>query len=82
MRTPGETGSAISFNQVLRLVGYATGSALSAVILQASIPAGQLLPTNHGYTIAALLGSLLWIATAAIAFALPGRRPEQRTSPH
>ena len=33
---PEETGSAMSFNQVLRYVGYAVGSALSATILAAS----------------------------------------------
>ncbi|MZD03538.1 MFS transporter, partial [Streptomyces sp. SID5785] len=31
---PQETGSAMSFNQVVKYIGYSTGSALSAVILQ------------------------------------------------
>ena len=36
-----ETSSAMSFNQILRYVGYATGSALSAVLLQAQTAPGQ-----------------------------------------
>lgn len=70
---PGQTGSAISFNQVLRLVGYATGSALSAVILQAFTPHGSPLPTDPGYTTAALLAGLLWVLTGVGVLLLPGR---------
>lgn len=44
-----ETGSAMSFNQVVKYIGYSTGSALSAVVLQASTPLGSALPTDDGY---------------------------------
>ena len=67
-----ETGSAISFNQVARLLGYATGSALSAIVLQSATRAGSALPTNAGYTTAALVGVLLWAVCAVVAFVLPG----------
>jgi hypothetical protein len=36
---PDETGSAMSFNQVSRYVGYSLDGALSAVVLQAYTPA-------------------------------------------
>ncbi|MDH6113836.1 putative MFS family arabinose efflux permease [Kitasatospora sp. MAP12-15] len=65
-----ETGSAISFNQVLRYVGYSTGSALSAAMLQAHTPAGQLLPTGSGYQSAALLGCAVWVVTGAVTIVL------------
>lgn len=73
----GQTGSAISFNQVLRLIGYAIGSALSAVILQAATPPGSRLPTDHGYTTAALLGGALWLATGVCMLVLPGRNGQR-----
>ncbi|MDH6135627.1 putative MFS family arabinose efflux permease [Kitasatospora sp. MAA4] len=65
-----ETGSAISFNQVLRYVGYSTGSALSAAVLQAHTPAGRLLPTGSGYQSAALLGCAVWVVTGAVTIVL------------
>lgn len=68
----GQTGSAISFNQVLRLIGYATGSALSAVILQAFTPRSSALPTDRGYTTAALVAGLLWVLTGVGVLLLPG----------
>ncbi|MCW2606758.1 MAG: transporter, partial [Frankiales bacterium] len=76
-----ETGSAMSFNQVLRTIGFAAGSALSASVLQASTPAGEALPTDAGYTTSALLGCGLWALTAVLALVLPrggtdpGREP-------
>ncbi len=77
-----QTGSAISFNQVLRLIGYATGSALSAVILQVFTPVGATLPTDHGYTVAALLGGLLWGLAALCVLVLAGRgRPAHKNQP-
>ncbi|XDK88236.1 MFS transporter (plasmid) [Rhodococcus opacus] len=61
----GETGSAASFYQVLRYLGYSIGSALSATLLIANIPAGRDTPTDNGYSAAALFG----IAALAIALA-------------
>ena len=69
----GETGSAVSFNQVARLVGYAAGSALSAIVLEAATPGRGALPDDHGYTVAGLVGALLWVLTAAVAFVVPAR---------
>ena len=68
----GQTGSAISFNQVLRLVGYATGSALSAVILQGFTATGAAFPSDHGFTVAALLGGLLWVVAAVLVVGTTG----------
>lgn len=75
----GETGSAMSFNQVLKYVGYSLGSALSAVALQ---PAGNAaMPSNGDYQTAGLLGCGMWIATALVSHFLTRRprRPGFRT---
>jgi predicted MFS family arabinose efflux permease len=66
-----ETGSAMSFNQVLRYVGYSTGSALSATVLQAHTPAGSPYPTDRGYTVAALLGIGVLFVAGALSVLLP-----------
>jgi len=68
-----ETGSAMSFNQVLRYVGYSIGSALSATVLAAHTPSGQLLPTGSGYTSVALLGVGILVMTAVVSAVVPGR---------
>ncbi|MER5640212.1 MFS transporter [Kitasatospora sp. NPDC002227] len=68
-----ETGSAISFNQVLRYIGYSTGSALSAAVLQAHTPAGAVLPSGSGYPAAAWIGCAVSALAAVIAVVLPGR---------
>jgi MFS family permease len=71
-----ETGSAMSFNQVLRYVGFSTGSAASAAVLAAATPAGRALPDGGGYTTAALIGCSTWAVTGVLAVLLPrvGRR--------
>lgn len=53
-----ETASAMGLNQVVRAVGFSTGSAVGGLILAASTAAGGLLPTDRGYTIAAATGAL------------------------
>ncbi len=68
---PQETGSAMSFNQVLRTVGYSMGSALSATVLEANTRAGSMLPTVGGYRSAAALGLITSAATVVISFVLP-----------
>ncbi|MFB7663649.1 MFS transporter [Kitasatospora sp. NPDC056138] len=65
-----ETGSAISFNQVLRYVGYAVGSALSASVLQAHTAAGHVLPSGDGYGTAAAIGCAVFVAAAVVAVVL------------
>ena len=67
----GETGSATSFNQVLRTVGYSAGSALSATVLEAHTAAGQSLPDGAGYGVAAAIGCGVWILTAVLSYVLP-----------
>lgn len=69
----GETGSAISLNQVLRCVGYTIGSALSAAVLQAHTAAGHLLPAAGGYTAAAVTGCIAAALTVLVALVLVPR---------
>ena len=77
-----ETGSAMSFYQLARTVGYAAGSALSATLLVLSVPPGRHLPAGEGYSIAALACTAILTAALAVSllFALldPGRLPTQR----
>ncbi|WP_329455041.1 MFS transporter [Streptomyces sp. NBC_01497] len=68
---PQETGSATSFNQVIRYIGYAAGSTLSAVVLETHTAPGQSLPSGGGYTDAGLIACAMWVATAVAAFLLP-----------
>jgi MFS family permease len=70
----GETGSAMSFNQVLRYVGYCAGSAVSAAILTAHTPAGHRYPAATGYTAAAFIAAALWLASLVAGALLPPRR--------
>ncbi|MFF3574782.1 MFS transporter [Nocardia jiangxiensis] len=63
---PQETGSANSFYQVLRYVGYSVGSALSATLLVVHTPSGSNTPRENGYNAAAWTGIIaLVIAVAA-----------------
>ncbi len=73
---PEETSSAMSFNQVLRYVGYSTGSALCAAVLLAHTAPGAALPSNEGYHVAGLIGAGVWLLTAVVSVVLPlhGRR--------
>jgi len=61
-----ETGSAISFYQLIRSVGYSLASALSATVLVGYIHRGQHLPTNAGYSAAALI-DLAMLGCALVA---------------
>jgi predicted MFS family arabinose efflux permease len=70
---PHETGSAMSFNQVLRYVGYSTGSALSATILEIHTPQGASLPTDDGYGAIAFVGCGIWLASAVVSYVVPRR---------
>ena len=70
-----ETGSAISFYQLVRTVAYSIASALSATVLVFYIPAGRLLPSDAGYSAAAVVSIVVLSAAlaASILFAVPGR---------
>ena len=72
---PGETGSAMSLNQVLRYVGFSVGSALSGAVLEAATPEGSGLPTDVGYTWVVIVGVALCAATAMLTWLLPARTP-------
>jgi MFS family permease len=69
-----ETGSAISFYQLVRTVAYAIASALSATVLVLSTPAGQRLPANAGYSTAALVSTAVLVAAlvASTLFVMTG----------
>ncbi|MFF1918972.1 MFS transporter [Streptomyces sp. NPDC058221] len=76
---PRETGSAMSFNQVLRYIGYAVGSALSAAVLEGHTHTGAAYPASSGYTAVGLLSCGVWLATAVVAVAVPLLRRGRRT---
>jgi predicted MFS family arabinose efflux permease len=61
------TASAMGLNQVVRAVGFSTGSALGGLVLAASTPPGQLLPNSGGYTIAAWAGAAVTALSMGIA---------------
>jgi predicted MFS family arabinose efflux permease len=65
-----ETSSAMSFNQVVRSVGFSLGSALGGLVLAAGTNAGHLFPTNAAYTTAALIGIAAMALTAITSIAL------------
>ncbi|GAA2458649.1 MFS transporter [Streptomyces macrosporus] len=65
-----ETGSAMSFNHVVKYVGYSTGSALSAVVLLAHTGPGRDLPSNDGYGTVGLVACGVWVVTALLGLLL------------
>ncbi|MEW2549922.1 MFS transporter [Streptomyces sp. NPDC047002] len=75
-----ETGSATSFNQVIRYIGYAAGSTMSAVVLEAHTARGRDLPSGAGYTDGGLIACAMWIATALAAVMLPRLRARVATA--
>lgn len=72
-----ETGSALGFYQVVRFVGFAVGSGLSASVLAAYTPAGHALPQRAGVSVAMTVGAVV-CAVAALAGAClrPGADPK------
>jgi MFS family permease len=64
-----QTGSAISFYQLVRTVGYSIASALSATVLVLYIPAGRLIPGDAGYSAAAVV-SIVVLGAALVASSL------------
>jgi predicted MFS family arabinose efflux permease len=67
-----ETGSALGFYQVVRSVGFAAGSGISASILSAYTRAGHSLPPRSGFTVAMAVGAGVGVLAAAVS-ALLGR---------
>jgi predicted MFS family arabinose efflux permease len=73
-----ETSSAMSFNQVVRAVGFSLGSAVGGLVLAAGTDAGYRFPTNGAYTTAALIGIAAMAVTALTSIALARQREAQR----
>jgi MFS family permease len=81
---PGhETGSAMSFYQLVRTVGYSIASALSATALVLYIPAGHTLPSGTGYSAAALISVAVLIAGLFLStvFGVASRRQPDGVAP-
>ncbi|GAA1939388.1 MFS transporter [Kitasatospora viridis] len=68
-----ETSSAMSFNYVVRSVGYSLGSALGGLVLAAGTATGHLFPDDGAYTSAALIGVAAMAITTVAALALARR---------
>jgi predicted MFS family arabinose efflux permease len=65
-----QTASSMALNQVLRIIGFAVGSALSATVLDAYTPGEAALPRETGYVTGSLIGAAIWIAAAGICLLL------------
>ena len=76
-----ETGSAMSLNQVLRYIGFAVGTALSATVLEAATRAGAAEPASSGYTGIGLIGAGACVALGLLTWLLPTRSAGHRTTP-
>ncbi|MFD8597192.1 MFS transporter [Kitasatospora sp. NPDC059646] len=70
-----ETSSAMSFNYVVRSVGYSLGSAVGGLILAAGTGPGHPFPDDHAYTTAAFVGLGAMAITTLTSLALARRRP-------
>jgi predicted MFS family arabinose efflux permease len=75
---PEETASALAFSQVIRFIGFALGSGISASILTAYTKSGQLLPERSGFTVAMVSGAGVCILAAALCLWLG--RPASRNA--
>ena len=69
-----ETSSAMSFNYVVRSVGYSLGSALGGLVLAAGTDTGHLFPNDGAYTTAALFGIAAMAITTMAGLALARQR--------
>jgi predicted MFS family arabinose efflux permease len=68
-----ETGSAMAFNQVLRYLGFSTGSALAPALLH--LFARGPVPTAAAFTWAFAVASGIWVLTALGTLALASKAP-------
>jgi MFS family permease len=75
-----ETSSAMSFNYVVRSVGYSLGSAIGGMVLAAGTDTGHLFPNDGAYTTAALVGIAAMAITTMAGLAL-ARQRSPRTNP-
>jgi predicted MFS family arabinose efflux permease len=72
-----ETGSAISFYQLVRTVAYSLGSTLSATMLVLYLPRGRVFPGDAGYSAAAVVCAVVLVAALAASalFAISPGQP-------
>ncbi|MCE0447246.1 MFS transporter [Streptomyces tricolor] len=77
-----ETSSAMSFNYVVRSVGYSLGSAIGGLILAAGTGPGHLFPDDSAYTTAALVGVGAMAITTLTGLALARRRSSKKKRDH
>ncbi len=75
-----ETSSAMSFNYVVRSVGYSLGSALGGLVLAFGTDSGRLFPNDSAYTTAALVGIGAMAITTLTSLVL-ARRPSPKAEP-
>mgnify|MGYP001241604413 CR=1 FL=1 len=71
-----EVGSAIGFHQVLRTVGYSTGSALAGTVLAAWTPIGESYPLATAYNAVAVLGLMVFVLALVVSL-LPRLGPSE-----
>ena len=64
----------MSFNYVVRSVGYSLGSAIGGLVLAAGTDTGHLFPNDGAYTTAALVGIAAMAITTLTSLALARRR--------
>jgi predicted MFS family arabinose efflux permease len=76
-----ETSSAMSFNQVVRSVGFSLGSALGGLVLAAGTSAGRVFPADGSYATAAWIGAAAMAVTATASLTLTGRGTGLGTAP-
>ncbi|CAM2963094.1 MFS transporter [Prescottella defluvii] len=78
-----ETGSANSFNTLMRSIGTSVAAAVVGVVLaQMSVDVGgHTMPTEAGFRTGLLIGCGVALIAAAIASAIPGRKAVASTRP-
>ena len=69
-----ETSSAMSFNQVVRSVGFSLGSAIGGLVLAAGTGTGHVFPADGAYTTAALVGVAAMAVAAMTSLVLARQR--------
>ena len=69
-----ETSSAMSFNYVVRSVGFSLGSAVGGLVLAAGTDTGHLFPDDSAYTTAALVGIAAMAITTMTSLVLARQR--------
>jgi MFS family permease len=77
-----ETSSAMSFNQVVRSVGFSLGSAVGGLVLAAGTKSVRLFPRDGAYTTAAVIGIAVMAVTAGTVLTLARKRaPRDQATP-